>query len=71
MAYKVEVTRPFLTEHPITFVVERREEAKGVILTCLDLMEYSPNKIQMIIEKIKEEKEKESENDSSGSEEVL
>lgn len=69
MAYKVEVTRPFLTEHPITFVVERREEAKGVILTCLDLMEYSPNKIQMIIEKVKEEKE--SENDSSGSEEVL
>lgn len=69
MAYKIEVTRPFLTEHPITFVVERREEAKGVILTCLDLMEYSPNKIQMIIEKVKEEKE--SENDSSGSEEVL
>lgn len=69
MAYKVEVTRPFLTEHPITFMVERREEAKGVILTCLDLMEYSPNKIQMIIEKVKEEKE--SENDSSGSEEVL
>lgn len=69
MAYKVEVTRPFLTEHPITFVIERREEAKGVILTCLDLMEYSPNKIQMIIEKVKEEKE--SENDSSGSEEVL
>ena len=69
MAYKIEVTRPFLTEHPITFMVERREEAKGVILTCLDLMEYSPNKIQMIIEKVKEEKE--SENDSSGSEEVL
>lgn len=69
MAYKIEVTRPFLTEHPITFVVERREEAKGVILTCLDLMEYSPNKIQMIIEKVKEDKE--SENDSSGSEEVL
>lgn len=54
MAYEITMKRPFLTEHPITYVVERREEAKNLVLTCMDLTEYSPDSVQIIIEKVED-----------------